>query len=334
MSLLSVTKNLPWFVKDPAVALVGETCYHSLVERLDLGDSECLKFAFSKALGLGIVVGGSIVKVPQVLLIISANSARGLSLTAYVLETLSYAISLAYSYRNSFPFSTYGENLFLTLQNVLITVLIVHHLPSTASQHPSLTAPAAKPAPGNLPGVAISLVLSAATAYALSVLSPQNLAFLQMLTLPLGLFSKLPQIAQNHRARSTGQLSAFAVVAQVLGCAARIFTTATEVGDPLLQAGFVMALALNVVLAFQMWSYWGRDAEHAPAQKVPADAPVQEKLAAKEFGWASGAQTHVETAAPAPSIHPTAAAAAAQHERQRSTGSPAPSGRRWARKVD
>ncbi|EJD45671.1 mannose-P-dolichol utilization defect 1 protein [Auricularia subglabra TFB-10046 SS5] len=332
MSLLSITNNLPWFVKDPAVALVGETCYHSLVEQLDLGDSDCLKFAFSKALGLGIVVGGSIVKVPQVLLIISANSARGLSLTAYVLETLSYAISLAYSYRNSFPFSTYGENLFLTIQNVLITVLIVHHLPSASSQHPSLTAPAAKPTSGNPTGVVLSLALSAATAYALTVLSPQNLAFLQMLTLPLGLFSKLPQIAQNHRAKSTGQLSAFAVVAQVLGCAARIFTTATEVGDPLLQAGFVMALALNVILAFQMWIYWGHDV--VESAKVPDDAPVQEKLAAKEFGWASGAQTHVETAAPAPSIHPTAAAAAAQHERQRSTGSPAPSGRRWARKVD
>ncbi|KZV93476.1 mannose-P-dolichol utilization defect 1 protein [Exidia glandulosa HHB12029] len=316
---MKVTKNLPWFVKDPATALIGQTCYHSLVERLDIKDADCVKFAFSKALGLGIVVGGSIVKVPQVLLIISANSARGLSLTAYVLETLSYAISLAYSYRNGFAFSTYGENLFLTIQNVLITVLIIHHMPSTA---PQLTNPPKHPK-GNPLGVAACLVLSTVTAYALAVVPAQNLALLQMLTLPLGLFSKLPQIAQNYTAQSTGQLSAFAVIAQVAGCVARIFTTATEVGDPIVQAGFVMGLVLNLILAVQMWMYWGRD--EVLRHKVAEDAPVKEKLAAKEFGWASGAQPHVETAVPAPAIgaHP-----------ERTTSSPAPPGRRWARKVD
>lgn len=223
-----------------------------------------------------------------------------------MLETLSYAISLAYSFRNAFPFSTYGENLFLTLQNVLITLLIIHY---------SGKGPAA---------LGAAAVLSAATAYALAVLAPQTLALLQMATLPLGLFSKLPQIAQNARARSTGQLSAFAVGAQVLGCAARIFTTATEVGDPLLQAGFVLALVLNLVLAAQMYVYWGR--EERPA--VAEDAPVKEKLAAKEFGWASGTQTHVENAVPAPPI------GVAHQQQQNTTGSPAPPGRRWARKVD
>ena len=43
-------------------------CYASLVEELNFGDVECLKYALSKGLGLGIVVGGSIVKVPQVLI--------------------------------------------------------------------------------------------------------------------------------------------------------------------------------------------------------------------------------------------------------------------------
>lgn len=75
--------------------------------------------------------------------VISTGSARGLSLSAYVglgigadvkliddsfqvLETMSYAISLAYASRNAFPFSTYGENLFLTFQNVTITLLILY----------------------------------------------------------------------------------------------------------------------------------------------------------------------------------------------------------------
>jgi hypothetical protein len=43
-----------------------------------------------------------------------------------ILETASYAISLAYASRNHFPFSTYGENFFLTIQNVVITLLILY----------------------------------------------------------------------------------------------------------------------------------------------------------------------------------------------------------------
>lgn len=42
-----------------------------------------------------------------------------------ILETASYGISLAYASRNHFPFSTYGENFFLTIQNVVITLLII-----------------------------------------------------------------------------------------------------------------------------------------------------------------------------------------------------------------
>lgn len=42
-----------------------------------------------------------------------------------ILETVSYGINLAYASRNRFPFSTYGENFFLTIQNVIITLLIL-----------------------------------------------------------------------------------------------------------------------------------------------------------------------------------------------------------------
>ena len=41
------------------------------------------------------------------------------------------------------------------------------------------------------------------------------------------------------------------------GCVARLFTTATEVGDSLVAAGFALALVLNLVLGAQLWLYWG-----------------------------------------------------------------------------
>ncbi|KAJ6507194.1 hypothetical protein C8R47DRAFT_1037023 [Mycena vitilis] len=299
--MTSITRNLPWFIRDLGVSIVGKECYTSLIENLDIGDVKCIKYSISKGLGIGIVVGGSIMKVPQLLLIVRAKSARGLSLGAYILETLSYAITLEYAYRNEFPFSTYGENLFLTIQNVLITLLIIMYAPRRTDK----TANAVIASLGML----VFLL-------AVSLIPLPMLALLQLTTLPLSLFSKLPQIRQNHRAQSTGQLSAFAVVSQVLGCSARLFTTAMEVNDRIVAAGFALALVLNLVLGAQLWMYWGRDdvrdEEKVKARASPAPVPI--------------ANTGVPAYKPEP--------AAWQRSASPRPGSPAHGGRKWARKVD
>lgn len=232
----------------------------------------------------------------------SARSARGLSLSAYVLETLSYAVTLAYSYRNEFPFSTYGENFFLTLQNAVITLLIIHY---PSSQH--LTREKS-----TTPRVALAALVMIAFALVFAFLPASALAPLQLATLPLSLFSKLPQIRQNYRAESTGQLSAFAVIAQIGGCLARLFTTATEVGDPLVSAGFALALALNCVVGAQMWMYWGKD-EKEELARTAIGVPESEKASVH---WQPDSPK-VEVIVPPQSPTP----------RQ-------PSGRKWARKVD
>lgn len=243
-----MTRNLPWFIKDLGVAIIGEECYTSLIENLHFSDVKCLKYSLSKILGIGIVIGASIMKVPQVLLIVSARSARGLSLSAYILETLSYAITLAYSFRHQFPFTTYGENLSLTLQNILITFLIIIYSPSS---------PLTRKGSSKSQSLIIISLLTLVTGASLYTTSLRTLGLLQITTLPLSLFSKIPQIRQNLRSKSTGQLSAFAVISQIAGCLARLFTTATEVGDSLVLVGFTLALLLNIVLGVQLWVYWG-----------------------------------------------------------------------------
>ena len=55
-----------------------QKCYASIVEDLNLSDVECLKYSLSKGLGVGIVVGGSIMKLPQLLL--SMRPVRNISL--------------------------------------------------------------------------------------------------------------------------------------------------------------------------------------------------------------------------------------------------------------
>ncbi|KAI0260647.1 hypothetical protein BC834DRAFT_899416 [Gloeopeniophorella convolvens] len=312
--MTSITRNLPWFIKDLGVSIVGQKCYVSIVENLDLGDVECLKYSLSKGVGIAIVVGGSIMKVPQLLLILGARSARGLSLTAYILETLSYAITLAYSSRNGFPFSTYGENLFLTIQNVFITLLIILYSPPRSARQ--LTT-----APNPTGKLLTTVALMAAAGFALFTAPASALAAAQLGTLPLSLFSKLPQIAQNHRARSTGQLSAFAVISQIGGCAARLFTTAQEVNDPLVAAGFALALALNLVVGLQLYVYWGKGVAQETDTRAREGVPATEK---EVYGQDEKVDIVVPPQSPAPYQ--------ATHSQQGSQSTPY--GRKWARKVD
>ncbi|KAH9016920.1 hypothetical protein EDB85DRAFT_1873787 [Lactarius pseudohatsudake] len=309
--MTSLTRNLPWFVKDLGISIIGQKCYISLIENLNIEDVHCIKYSLSKGIGVAIVVGGSIMKVPQLLLILRAQSARGLSLTAYVLETFSYAITLAYSSRNGFPFSTYGENFFLTIQNIIITFLIT--LYSASSPQP-LTA-----APNPTGKLLVAVLATFAVGFALYAAPASALAAAQLGTLPLSLFSKLPQIAQNYRARSTGQLSAFAVVSQIAGCAARLFTTSQEVNDPLVAAGFALALALNLIVGVQMYAYWGRGAGQDSAAKVRDEILLG---SAKEVYVREKVDVVVQPQSPLPQQ--------ATHQHTQS----AAYGRKWARKVD
>ena len=79
-------------------------------------------------------------------------------------------------------------------------------------------------------------------------------AIAQLGTILLSLFSKLPQITQNHCACSRGQLSTFAVILHFMGCVSQLFTAVQEMNDPLVVADFTFVLALNLIIAVQMYS--------------------------------------------------------------------------------
>ncbi|KAI8085135.1 uncharacterized protein BX664DRAFT_338600 [Halteromyces radiatus] len=243
--------NLPSFIRQPAIALIGDTCYISLIEQLDYTDVTCIKYSISKGLGLGIVVGGSIVKIPQILTIVSHGSAQGVSLLSYLLEISASTTTLAYNIRQANPFSTFGEVLFVTLQNLIIVGLILFY---------------SKQSLYILPLYALVFALF----YGLQQpnLVPSTLmASLYAATIPLTLASKVPQIWSNFKNKSTGQLSVFAVVNYFLGTSARVFTTWTELDDPLMLLGMLLATGLNFILVLQVLLYWGKSPASTSSKK-------------------------------------------------------------------
>ncbi|KAF5971345.1 mannose-P-dolichol utilization defect 1 [Fusarium bulbicola] len=252
-AITPITHNLPAPIRDLGVSIIGETCYKSLLLDVNIEDADCIKFAVSKALGIGIIAASSIVKVPQILKLINSKSAEGVSFLSYLLETASYIISLAYNFRNGFPFSTYGETALIVGQNVIISVLVLNY-----SGRASLAAV-----------FVAALAGTVATLFPENVVDAQTLSYLQAGAGVLSVASKLPQILTIFQQGGTGQLSAFAVFNYLAGSLSRIFTTLQEVDDKLILYGFVSGFVLNAILALQMIFYW-----NAPSEKAKGKQPV------------------------------------------------------------
>jgi mannose-P-dolichol utilization defect 1 len=65
-----------------------------------------------------IIAGSVVLKVPQIINFVKDKSVEGVSSSMYVLETIGYTVSLLYFFLGGYPFSTYGENVFMILQSM------------------------------------------------------------------------------------------------------------------------------------------------------------------------------------------------------------------------
>jgi mannose-P-dolichol utilization defect protein 1 len=193
--LQPVTHNLPKPIADLGTSLIGPACYKTLLLDIDPSNTECLKLAISKGLGIGIIGASSVVKVPQLLKLINSQSAEGLSFLSYLLESSSYLISLAYNVRHGFPFSTFGETALILVQNIAIASLVLKYS-------------------GNSIGIAGwvgGLIAAGSALFNPQWVGDERLSLLQATAGVLGVASKVPQILTIWSEGGTGQLSAFAV---------------------------------------------------------------------------------------------------------------------------
>ncbi|KAJ3359159.1 hypothetical protein GGF32_009607 [Allomyces javanicus] len=221
-----------------AQPLIGETCTTELLGPVIRWGPTCVARAASKGIGLGIVAAGAGVKVPQILKLYSAKSAEGLSYAGYALESAASATFAAYSVALEFPFSTYGESVFIVAQNAIIMAMICYY-----RQQPALAG--------------LTLLAFALAAFGLFALVPAGiLKTVQSVALVVGLVAKIPPIVAVAKAGNTGALSAVTVSAYFAGSCARIFTTLAEVNDPLVLTSFLLNGSLNLVLLAQVLYYW------------------------------------------------------------------------------
>ncbi|XP_030383933.1 mannose-P-dolichol utilization defect 1 protein homolog [Scaptodrosophila lebanonensis] len=248
-------------IKKGALFLMSPKCYDNYFLEFNFFDVPCFKALLSKGLGLGIIAGSLLVKVPQVLKILSNKSGEGINLVGVLLDLLAISFHMSYSYMNGYPFSAWGDNTFLALQTVAIAALVLLY-----SGRKSL---------------AIAFIGAyASLLYILnSGLTPMKvLLTIQSLNIPILLVGKLSQALTNYRNGSTGQLSAATVIMLFAGSLARIFTSIQETGDQMMIITFCASSFANGVILAQLIYYWNKE----PASTLKKDAAKPKKAKSKK----------------------------------------------------
>ncbi|XP_022704831.1 mannose-P-dolichol utilization defect 1 protein-like [Varroa jacobsoni] len=215
-------------------------CFDSLVLNWNIQDVQCLKMVLAKCLGYAMVVGGALVKLPQIVKIISAASATGLSLPSVLLDLAGVTATTAYNFDQQYPFSAYGEGAFLMAETILILCLALHY-----SGRGVLAATFI---------VAYAALCSSLFIYRLAPSS--TLLWGQLLSAPIVIAGRLWQAFDNYKAGHTGQLSLVTQSLLFIGCLARIFTTLTETGDIAMTLSYSLASVANAILVVQVLYYW------------------------------------------------------------------------------
>lgn len=227
--LLNVSKNH-----------IGTKCTKALLVNFDYNNFECIKIAVSKALGLGIVLGSAVVKVPQIIKIFYSGSAAGLSLTAYMLELIAAIVTLAYNLRRETPFSTFGECFFIFAQNIIILAM----MGAVKNQRLLYTV--------------VIIFISILTSGLLlpGYVSDSLITKLQTATIPMLMCSRIPQIYAIWKEKSHGQLSIITVLLVALGSLARVYTALQETANDMILVGsFIIAAGLNNFIFLQIIYY-------------------------------------------------------------------------------
>jgi len=234
--------------------LMTPKCFEDVVVKGNIDNMVCMKAFLSKVLGLGIVVGSSLVKLPQVLKIMMGGSADGISFLSVLLELLAITFSGVYSFTSGFPFSAYGESVFLAVQTALIAMLCLWF------------------SRGKLVSLIFMAVYSAGVYFSLDpAICPVALLWYgQAANIPMILLGKFIQIYSNFSNGHTGQLSPITCFLLAAGAIARIFTSIQETGDQLVILTYVCSSAFNSIIALQVIWYWNSTAQSKTSKKKKA----------------------------------------------------------------
>ncbi|VFR00972.1 unnamed protein product [Cuscuta campestris] len=200
---------------------------------------DCLLPLVSKLLGYAIVAASTTVKLPQILKILKHKSVRGLSVVAFELEAVGYTIALAYCLHKGLPFSAFGEYAFLLIQALILVAIIYYFSQPLGTKTWMRALLYCGIAPTILAGKIDPILFEA-------LYASQHAVFL---------FARIPQIWQNFKNKSTGELSFLTFFMNFGGSMVRVFTSIQEKAPTSVAMGSVLGVVMNGTILSQIIMY-------------------------------------------------------------------------------
>jgi mannose-P-dolichol utilization defect 1 len=200
----------------------------------------CFSVLLAKALGVAILLGACANKVPIMLNMWNSQSAAGFSRSSMYMETVVYANGAAYGALELHPFTAYGENMALLLQNLILIGLIwkFTNNPLVSLQEKLM--------------LAVGAILYCLCVYSL----PVELRYILQASNGLILIvSRGAQVFDTYQVKHTGAQSIVTNTLNLMGGVARIFTTLKETGDMAVLGGFAVSVVLNLAVFTQYLLY-------------------------------------------------------------------------------
>jgi mannose-P-dolichol utilization defect protein 1 len=224
--------------------VLRKDCWNTFFVEFDLFNVDCLKASISKGLGLGIILGSVVVKLPQIYTIVY-NQKFPDTVSIYG-ELLSSILATVWFRAQGTPFSAYGEVVILVASNILV-VLSVWRYKFPGYMHASFFFGAI----AVLSGMALSAAQKGVPS--MNLTAAEGSVILQYAFNGIFQVSKISQIAAIFSGGSAAAegLALFSLLLQFAGAAARVFTTAQEVTDVMQLIFSAVNATLNGIVMFQ-----------------------------------------------------------------------------------
>ena len=206
-----------------------------------------LTFAMSLAdvaaawIGYAVIAGACVVKLPQILLIVSNSSAEGLSEMAAALDAVAASSFSYYNLLKGYPIAGWGEQGIVAVQATVVLILVWIYRGNNLKVRFAF--------------FGLWMCISAA------ILFEGHECHLLLTSLgasptAMTAISRIPQIFLNWQSGQTGQLSLITFFLQFLGSVARLLTTLQLIGnDALTLISHSVGAILNLVVVLQILAH-------------------------------------------------------------------------------
>jgi mannose-P-dolichol utilization defect protein 1 len=206
-------------------------------------DASCIQLIISKMLGYSIIVLSCILKVPQIKNMLNAKSDKGLNYISVYSEIILYLFSALYSFHYRNPISTYGENIIVLIQCLIILYLSYKYAGSRIGIVEKI--------------VAVSFIAMFPTLMIVneSIIPDKYWELLASSSMIIISIARWSQIFHSYKHKDTGPLSSFTFILALGGNLARAFTTISETGDKILLMAYFYGAILSLICLIQIFIY-------------------------------------------------------------------------------